>query len=121
MTTTVAVDKEFVISVGTLLDTHKCLDVLVFDVAKSCDWTSYMAIASVSSMGHLGGVIKNLALLFDEKKIPFPLKKKGNDNQNWVFIDCGSIVIHLMLKETRDFYQLENMWKTNPLLFSNCE
>lgn len=119
MTTTVVIDREFVTSVGELLAAHKCFDILAYDISGLCSWTDYMVIASVSSQGHLSGVIKNLAVMFNEKKVPFPLKKKGNDNQNWVFIDCGSMVIHLMLKETRDFYQLENIWKSSPLLFSN--
>ncbi len=39
-----------------------------------------------------------------------PYKHEGRQAQQWILIDYVNIVVHIMLPETRKFYQLEEMW-----------
>ncbi len=41
-------------------------------------------------------------------------KHEGRQGQQWILIDYVNIVVHIMLPETRKFYQLEEMWSDAP-------
>jgi ribosome-associated protein len=41
---------------------------------------------------------------------PAPLRIEGLDDARWVLMDYGDFVVHVMLAEARDFYQLERLW-----------
>jgi ribosome-associated protein len=41
---------------------------------------------------------------------PAPLRMEGLDDARWVLMDYGDFVVHVMLAEARDFYQLERLW-----------
>ena len=45
-----------------------------------------------------------------------PYKHEGRQSQQWILIDYVNVVVHVMLSETRDFYQLEEMWSDAPVL-----
>ena len=46
----------------------------------------------------------------------FVIGVEGSIDSGWVLIDCGQIVINIMKKEERDFYDLEGLWGENTLL-----
>ena len=41
---------------------------------------------------------------------PAPLRIEGLDDARWVLMDYGDFVVHVLLAEARDFYQLERLW-----------
>ena len=41
-----------------------------------------------------------------------PIGTEGEGNSEWVLVDCGAIVIHVMLPELRDYYRLEEIWQS---------
>jgi ribosome-associated protein len=41
---------------------------------------------------------------------PAPLRIEGLDDARWVLMDFGDFVVHVMLTDVRDFYQLERLW-----------
>ena len=45
-----------------------------------------------------------------------PYKHDGRQSQQWILIDYVNVVVHIMLSETRKFYQLEEMWSDAPML-----
>lgn len=44
-----------------------------------------------------------------------PYKQEGYQHARWILIDYINIVVHIMIPETRKFYQLEEMWSDAPL------
>ncbi len=51
-----------------------------------------------------------------EKTGELVYKHEGKQGLQWILIDYVNIVVHVMLTETRKFYQLEEMWSDAPLM-----
>ena len=93
------------------LEDHKCTDVAVIDVAAECTWTECFIIATVSSVGHLKGVVHQIWTELKELGLEVNNRHKSPGTDGWELIDCGDVVIHLMSQELREFYNLEKLWK----------
>ncbi|MEW6765099.1 MAG: ribosome silencing factor [Pseudomonadota bacterium] len=93
------------------LEDLKGVDVRVLDVRGRCSFTDLMVFASGTSDRHVKSLAGNVVDKVKEAGVR-PLGVEGEDQAqaNWVLVDLGDIVIHVMLPETRDFYQLEKLW-----------
>ena len=45
-----------------------------------------------------------------------PYKHEGRQSEQWILIDYVNVVVHIMLPESRKFYQLEELWSDAPLI-----
>ena len=41
---------------------------------------------------------------------------EGLDDSEWILVDCGDVVVNIMLQETREFYDLESLWGEKTLV-----
>lgn len=91
------------------LDEMKANDVVVLDVRGATSVTDYMVIASGRSDRH----VKSLAghLVETAKKAgEQPIGVEGERVGDWVLVDLNGVVAHMMMPETRMFYNLEKLW-----------
>ena len=93
------------------LDDLKALDVRVLDVSEKSTITEVMIIATGTSTRHVKAIADNLALEA-KKQGNQPLGIEGEQGSDWVLIDLVDVVVHIMLQQTRDFYNLEKLWDT---------
>lgn len=108
--------KELLNAVLTDLDDLKALHVCPLDVHQLTSLTDYMVIASGSSSRHVRAIAENLVEKMRARTI-IPLGIEGDASDEWVLVDLGDIVVHIMQPRTRDFYQLEKLW--SPMLQQN--
>ena len=99
----------------------KGLDTLAIDVSEHSSWTSYFIISTVSSSAHLRGILKEIYEKLEENDLIPMSRHKKIDTDKWLLIDCGDLVIHLMDKEARDFYDLEKLWFNGKVIYGKME
>lgn len=92
------------------LDDLKAREVVVIDVRGKTSVTDYMVVASGTSDRHIHALADAVVGKVAEHKIK-PLGVEGEHSKDWVLVDLGDVIVHLMLPETRDFYQLEKLWQ----------
>ncbi|MGB3726153.1 MAG: ribosome silencing factor [Glaciecola sp.] len=102
--------KEFIDFVSDKADDMKARDMIVLDVSEKSSVTSTMIICSGNSKRHVSSIADNV--IVECKHInQLPLSVEGKDVGEWVLVDLGEVVLHVMQDETRDFYQLEKLWQ----------
>ncbi|MAT94024.1 MAG: ribosome silencing factor [Halioglobus sp.] len=91
------------------LDDLKAVNTVTVDVRELTDVTDYLVIASGTSNRHVKSLADNVTV--EAKKAGMrPLGVEGEDAGEWVLVDYGDVVVHVMLPATRDFYDLERLW-----------
>lgn len=95
--------------VVTTLDDMKAQDIKVLDVHGVSDVTDIMVIASGGSSRQVKSMASAVVEKAKEHKYR-PLGIEGEQGGEWVLVDLGDVVVHLMLPEVRDFYNLEKLW-----------
>lgn len=91
------------------LDDLKAVNTVALDVTDMTDVTDCLVIASGTSNRHVKSLATNVVVEAKKAGIP-PLGVEGDDVGEWVLVDFGDVVLHVMLPATRDFYDLERLW-----------
>lgn len=91
------------------LDDLKGQDIVTLDVTSLSDVMDTLIIVTGTSNRHVkslaGNVVEEL-----KKQGHQPIGVEGMDSSDWVLVDYGTSVVHVMLPQTRKFYDLEKLW-----------
>ena len=91
------------------LEEIKAKDLVEIDVRGKTSVCDFMVIASGTSTRH----VKSLAdeVVKASKQAGYqPLGVEGEREAEWVLVDLGDVVVHVMLPRVREFYALERLW-----------
>lgn len=103
-------DRDLALAVARLLGEHKAADPVVLDVGAATSWADYMVIATARSGVHAMGLVRELDAFLSARGIR-PVNRHRRVTENgWQLVDCGNVVVHVMLQEPREFYDLEKLW-----------
>lgn len=91
------------------LEDAKTRNIAVLDVRKVCDFTDYMVIATGTSSRHVQSSADKVVDALRKHGVR-TVGVEGGKIGDWVLIDFGDVVAHVMREETRDFYNLEKLW-----------
>lgn len=94
------------------LEDFKAIDILVIDVSDRNPLTERMVIASGNSTRHVKSMAENLVVKAKAVGNP-PLGVEGAGEGEWVLVDLNDVIVHLMLPQTRAFYNLEKLWEAS--------
>lgn len=96
--------------VARILADHKALDVILLDVRETAGWADYFVIGTCTSSAHMKGLLRHLEEYLASSHL-VPLNKPDPaDDQRWLLLDLGTVVVHVMTAEARQFYDLESLW-----------
>ena len=85
-------------------------DIVAIDVRGVSGVTDYMVVCSGTSNRHVKSLADNTWVEAKKKGI-VPIGMEGQDTGDWVLVDFGDVVVHVMLPEARLFYDLERLWQ----------
>ena len=94
------------------LEDFKAIDIQQIDVKGQNPLTDLFVVASGSSLRHIKSMADNLLLKAKEAGNP-PIGIEGDRQSEWVLVDLNDIIVHLMLPQTRAFYNLEKLWEAS--------
>ncbi|XP_037373805.1 mitochondrial assembly of ribosomal large subunit protein 1 [Talpa occidentalis] len=96
----------------SLLRQENARDICVIKVPPEMKYTDYFVIGSGTSTRHLHAMAFYIVKMYKYLKCKSEphVKIEGKDTDDWLCVDFGSMVIHLMLPETRETYELEKLW-----------
>jgi ribosome-associated protein len=83
--------------------------VVVLDVRGIASFTDYMIFASGNSTRHVVAIAESVIEGAKAAGHP-PVGVEGEDVGEWVLVDLGDVVVHVMLPDVRRYYELEKLW-----------
>ncbi len=94
------------------LDDFKATDITVIDVSGKSPLTERLVVASGNSTRHVKSMADNLVVKAKAAGNT-PLGVEGAREGEWVLVDLNDVIVHLMLPQTRAFYNLEKLWEAS--------
>jgi len=95
------------------LEDVKGLDIVCLDVRGLTDVTDTLVVASGNTTRQVKALAENV---IEQCRVlgVRPIGVEGMDTGEWVLVDLGDLVLHVMLPATRAFYELEKLWSLRP-------
>ena len=92
------------------LENRKGRDIVALDVGALTDITDFMIIASGTSNRHVKALVDQVieAARRHRQKV---LGVEGRETCEWVLLDLGDVLVHVMQAAAREFYDLERLWR----------
>ncbi|MEM6986736.1 MAG: ribosome silencing factor [Pseudomonadota bacterium] len=91
------------------LDGLKAIDVQTLDVGELTSVADFMVIATGTSKRHVTALAERVIERIEEAGMRAQ-GVEGLDSSEWVLVDLGDVLVHVMQAETRDMYALEKLW-----------
>ena len=96
----------------TALEDIKARDITVFDVRKFTSLYDTLVIATAESNRQVKSLARHVRDKLKEAGATI-LGVEGEESGEWVLVDCGDIVVHVMQPAVRAYYNLEELWDTS--------
>lgn len=91
------------------LEDMKVMDLTILPVKDLTSITDTMVICTGRSNRHIHAIADKLVEECKANNIG-PFHVSGQDSDEWIIVDCFDVIVHIMVQEARDFYQLEKIW-----------
>lgn len=106
--------EEKVLAVVTALEDIKASNICVLDTSKKSPLFERMVIASANSPRQTRALAEHLSKQLKSLGEPI-LSVEGEDSGEWVLVDLGEVLVHIMQPAVRSYYQLEELWSMRHL------
>ena len=110
MTPTDAIITDLVVDA---LDDLKAVDTKIVDVRGLSSVMDFLVVASGNSSRHVKSLANHVVVKAKEAGCP-PIGVEGENDADWVLVDLGDVVVHVMQPAARSFYDLERLWSGEP-------
>lgn len=105
--------KELAKEVVNLIDDKKGENIVCFNIENYSSLANYFIIATGNVDTHVKAIAENMSVELKKQNV-IPLAHEGTREGNWVCVDYGDVIVHIMRKQEREFYNLESIWGVCP-------
>jgi ribosome-associated protein len=98
--------------VENVLEERKGQNLAIIDVIGKTSVTDYMVVVTSTSERHAKALSDYVIEKVKENGI-IPLGVEGQQGSDWVLVDLGDVILHVMTAQSREFYQLEKLWSVD--------
>jgi ribosome-associated protein len=98
-----------------LASDKKASDIILLDVRGQTTMTDYFVICSGASDRQLNAIADGIISGLKDDGVA-ALSREGEASSHWLLVDFGGVIVHVMSKPEREFYQLEKLWEDASLL-----
>ena len=95
-------------------DSKKASDLILLDLSSKTDVCDYFLICTGENSRQVDAIVDEVRAKVSANCGVSPLSCEGREGLSWVLLDYGSVVVHVLKPETRDFYRLERLWGDAP-------
>ncbi len=95
-----------------MLDEGKAEDILDFDLRGRSSLADYLIIASGRSTRQVAALAENISKTLKQAGHKI-LHREGEGTNDWVIVDTGDVIVHILRPEVRNYYRLEDIWSQN--------
>lgn len=93
------------------IEDMKARDIQILDVKGNSPVTDIMIVCTGTSKTHVKSISNHLYLEAKSHEV-YVMGIEGTEESEWVLVDMGDVVVHIMQQQTRDTYQLEQLWQS---------
>lgn len=97
-------------------DAEQGVDVTVLDVGDLIAISEYFVIASAGNRRLVATLVERIEERAKADLGRAPRRIEGNDQQQWVLMDFGDVIVHVFLTEIREFYDIERLYRDVPVV-----
>lgn len=105
------------IAANTAVD-RKADDVLILDVAALTTVCDHFVICSAPTRVQTKDIVQKIEDALEDVGVR-KLRVQGRDEGSWILLDYGSVVVHVFLRQERQFYDLEGRWSESKVVFDS--
>jgi ribosome-associated protein len=91
-------------------DDRKAGDATLIDISQVSILADYLLIVSGYSKVQLRAISGSIIDKLEEDFNRLPLRTEGQNQGGWILLDYGDLIVHIMMPEQREFYNLEAFW-----------
>jgi len=91
-------------------ESKKAADIRVLDLREVTSFTEHFVIATGANSRQIQAISDEVAAEL-KRQGALPLSVEGYQNAEWILADYGDFIVHVFSERTRDYYDLERLWR----------
>lgn len=108
--------KDTIELIAEAVEDKKAIDLKILDVRKTSKIVDYLIICSGDSTPQIRAIEKEIDNRLRKHKIK-GFRWQGQVAAGWVVLDLGAVVVHIMGTEQREYYNLEELWGKEAVIY----
>jgi ribosome-associated protein len=101
---------ELALTAALVAEENRGRDVVILDLTEVTPICDYFVIATGTSRRQLHAIADDIDNRVTKELGETRIGIEGYQDSRWILLDYGTVVVHMLDKETREFYDLENLW-----------